>query len=51
MPVVAGVHAYPNDTSMESARMEAEMVIFECVHRVLEAHNVEPRQVLRWVIV
>ena len=46
VPDIPGVHAYPIDTSMESARMEAEMVIFECVHRVLEAHNIEPQQVL-----
>lgn len=41
----AGVHKVPMEITMENARAEAESVIFTCVERVLQEHNISPHQV------
>ena len=41
----AAVHQVPATPSMAAARDEAEMVMFDSVHQVLQKHKVSPKQV------
>jgi len=41
----AAVQVVPHEINMQNARLEAEMVMFECVEKALKKCNLRPNQV------